>query len=114
MTNSRAARFTTSLYNFAMPMPRRGLVIALLWMAPLFADDAVKRARKAYDSALAHYHLGEYKEALDDFKSAYRLKHEPDLLFNIAQAMRQLGDFDGAAREYRAYLRERPGAANRA
>jgi len=29
--------------------------------------------------------LGEYREALDQFKEAYRLKQDPSFLYNIAQ-----------------------------
>jgi tetratricopeptide (TPR) repeat protein len=66
------------------------------------------KAKAFYDSGMAHYNLSEYKEALADFKEAYRIHHDPALLFNIAQCYRQLGEPAAAANFYRAYRRESP------
>ena len=78
------------------------------------ADATPAKVRKLYDAGITHYNLGEFKEALTDFTEAYRLKHDPVFLFDIAQSYRQIGDAESAAREYRAYLRESPTAPNRA
>lgn len=72
------------------------------------------KAKALYESAITHYNLSEYGDALTDFKEAYRLVNDPALLFNIAQCHRQLKAFDEAARVYRAYRRESPDALNRA
>jgi tetratricopeptide (TPR) repeat protein len=72
------------------------------------------RAKALYQNGLKHYNVGEYREALQSFKDAYLLKADPVLLFNMGQAYRQLGDDEGSAREYRAYLREQPDAPNHA
>ena len=63
--------------------------------------------------ATKHYNLSEYKEALDEFKDAYRAFEEPLLLFNIAQCQRQLGLRTDAIHSYRAYLRESKDIRNR-
>ena len=76
------------------------------------ADDTAK-VRALFDSATAHYNLGEYRQALDDYKTAYRIRRDPSFLFNIGQCYRQLGEPAAASREYRAYLREAPDARNR-
>ena len=44
------------------------------------ADEDIARARSLYNSGIAHYNLTEYKEALADFKQAYRIRQDPALL----------------------------------
>jgi tetratricopeptide (TPR) repeat protein len=72
------------------------------------------RARTLYQSGTSHYNLSEFREALGDFKEAYRLLQDASFLFNIAQCYRQLGDPTSAASFYRAFRREAPDAPNRA
>jgi tetratricopeptide (TPR) repeat protein len=72
------------------------------------------KARAAYRSGSQHYDLGEFAEALADFKEAYRNFEEPIFLFNIAQCHRQLGQIDLAIRFFRTYLAKAPTAQNRA
>jgi tetratricopeptide (TPR) repeat protein len=88
--------------------------IALLALASgvARAEDAQK-AREAYRTAARHYDLGEYREALDGFKEAYRNLENPALLFNIAQCHRHLGERRPAIRAYEAYLRRFPDAPDR-
>lgn len=76
------------------------------------ADDKAA-AREFYRKGTQHYELGEYQEALEQFKSAYRAYPEPSLLFNIGQAYRQLGDKEKAIGSYRMYLIKLPEAPNR-
>jgi tetratricopeptide (TPR) repeat protein len=71
-----------------------------------------QQARAAYRKATQHYDLGEYQQALDEFKRAYRHFEDPAFLFNIAQCHRQLGDNQQAVREYRIYLVKKPRASN--
>lgn len=88
--------------------------LLLLLVATAAADDdPVTRARRLYDSGTAHYNLAEYKDALGDFKLAYRLQQDATFLFNIAQCYRQLGDPSSAASFYRAYRRESPDQTHR-
>jgi len=90
------------------------VAVVLLWvgLTAARADDSKVKAKALFESGTAHYNLAEYKEALDDFKGAYRLFREPTFLFNIAQCERQMGDFATAANQYRAYRRESASAAN--
>ncbi len=69
--------------------------------------------KKLYESATKHYNLSEFKEALDQYKEAYRIRPDPVFLFNIGQCYRQLNQPAEAARQYRAFLREQPDAKNR-
>jgi tetratricopeptide (TPR) repeat protein len=96
--------------------PFRVAVAVALWLAGsvALAADPREQARTLYESGTAHYNLGELTEALTDFQSAYRLVHEPTLLFNIAQCYRRMEQPQKAAELYRAYRRESPDAANRA
>ncbi|MEZ4402053.1 MAG: hypothetical protein R3B06_18650 [Kofleriaceae bacterium] len=78
------------------------------------ASDAQAQAEARYATGKAHYDLGEYAEAAEAFKEAYRLTGEPRLLFNIAQAERKREDCAAALTAYRSYLRNLPDAPNRA
>jgi hypothetical protein len=63
---------------------------------------------------MAHYQLGEFPQAIDEFKIAYAASRAPGLLFNMAQASRLSKQYDQALFFYRSYLRARPDAPNRA
>lgn len=97
-------------------MIRRSILIGLILATStaLAGEDDKTRARTLYQSGTSHYNLSEFKEALVDFKEAYRLLQDPSFLFNIAQCHRQLGDAAQAANFYRAFRREAPDAPNRA
>jgi tetratricopeptide (TPR) repeat protein len=75
--------------------------------------DALQEAKDHYDRGMAHYELGEFAAAVDEFKAAYALSQAPGLLFNLAQASRLNKDYEQSLHFYRAYLRVRPDAANR-
>ena len=94
------------------------VVIALLAVAAAparaaDAADALQEAKDHYDRGMAHYELGEFAAAIDEFKLAYASSQAPGLLFNLAQASRLNKDYEQALHFYRAYLRVRPDAANR-
>jgi hypothetical protein len=63
-------------------------------------------AKELYDGGRTNYNLGHFEEALADFEKAYRVRHDPVFLFNIAQCQRSLHRYEEAARSYRTYLRE--------
>ena len=87
----------------------------LLLAPPAHAGEEGKSIAKArFSAGMKHYNLGEFKEALVDFREGYRNYQEPVFLFNMAQCQRQLGDYDGAIFSYRSYLRAKPDASNRA
>jgi tetratricopeptide (TPR) repeat protein len=87
-----------------------GLVLALGGVAA--ADDA-SVAKRYFVSGSKHFDLGEYSEALSDFKEGYRRKDDPVFLYNIAQCHRLLNQNTEALRAYKTYLRRAPDAANR-
>jgi hypothetical protein len=89
------------------------ITVVVLGASSARADDTRARARSLFESGTAHYNLAEYRPALEDFKEAYRITHDPTLLFNIAQCHRQLGEPAAAANFYRSYRREAPQSPNR-
>jgi tetratricopeptide (TPR) repeat protein len=88
------------------------LALVVLCARVASADDRA-RARTAFRAGSQHYNLGEFQQALDSFKEAYRRVEDPSFLFNIAQCERQLGHKREAVREYRAYLNNADNAGNR-
>ncbi|HEY1584446.1 MAG TPA: hypothetical protein VGH63_02090 [Polyangia bacterium] len=87
-----------------------GLVLALGGVA---AADEGSQAKHFFVSGSKHFDLGEYSDALNDFKEGYRLKDDPVFLYNIAQCHRLLNQNTEALRAYKTYLRRAPNAANR-
>jgi tetratricopeptide (TPR) repeat protein len=87
-------------------------VVLASFISHASADDRA-RARSAFRAGSQHYNLGEFQQALDSFKEAYRNYEDPSFLYNIAQCERQLGHKREAVREYRAYLNNSESADNR-
>jgi len=96
---------------------RKSLVVIVAVLLSLSsvanAKGSKDAARAAFKSATQHFNLGEYAEALDAFKEAYRNFEDPVFLFNIAQCHRMMGNKQEAVRGYRTFLREAPDAPNR-
>jgi tetratricopeptide (TPR) repeat protein len=89
------------------------MAAASIAAGPARADEMAE-AKEHFKKGQTHYALGEFNEAVAEFRDAYRLRDEPAILFNIAQAMRQLGQFKQAHFYYSQYLARRPEATNRA
>ena len=89
------------------------VALALLLAAlPARAED-VSEAKAHFEKGQTHYTLGEFAEAAAEFKEAFRLKHEPAILYNVAQAMRQSHQYQQAYFYYSQFLHLKPEAANR-
>ncbi len=84
----------------------------LLFAGGAHAEDKQK-ARDAFRIGTQHFKLGEYDQALESFKEAYRNFESPIFLFNIAQCERQLNHKPEAIRFYRQYLADAKDATNR-
>jgi tetratricopeptide (TPR) repeat protein len=89
------------------------LSILCLLATPASAADERAHARAQFKLGSQHYNLGEYKEALDAFKEAYRSYEDPSFLFKLAQCERQLGHKREAVSAYRAYLNNSENAPNK-
>lgn len=79
----------------------------------LALEDDPAAAKSHFTMGTRLYEIGEYRQALDEFKAAHLAKPDPAFLYNIAQCHRQLGDLDMAATMYRRYLAVSPNAKNR-
>src|SRR5437879_4199849 len=82
------------------------IIGALLCLSSLAGAENKEKARGLYRTGIQHYNLGEYVEALENFKSAYREFEDASFLYNIAQCQRVLDQKKEAMRSYRAFLRE--------
>jgi tetratricopeptide (TPR) repeat protein len=87
-------------------------VVILLVSAVARADD-LQDAREHYSKATRAYEVGQYDEAIAEFATAYKLKDDPSILFNLAQAHRMGGHRDEALRTYRMFLLKVPDSPNR-
>ncbi|HEU5058851.1 MAG TPA: hypothetical protein VFU21_20095 [Kofleriaceae bacterium] len=73
--------------------------------APAPADAGGERtARRLKRSALAHYRDGDYESAARDFRAAYEIEADPELLYALGQALRLAGDCAGAIDAYQDFL----------
>jgi tetratricopeptide (TPR) repeat protein len=72
--------------------------------------------QQIFEQARCEYNLGNFSRAITGFENAYRASGGTAqvILYNIGQAKRQAGDVRGAVEAYKAYLREKPDASNRA
>jgi tetratricopeptide (TPR) repeat protein len=78
------------------------------------ADVTTQRQADAlFDAGQASYQQGQFQRAINQFKKAYDLVHDPIYLFNVAQSYRKIGDCVGAHDYYRKYLAETPLAQNK-
>jgi tetratricopeptide (TPR) repeat protein len=90
-------------------------VILLVAIAGSATAPGNSETRRQFDQGSTAYDLGDFGEAIDHFKAAYRQSPESVFLFNIAQCYRQLKDIEHAEYFYRSYLRKAgPDAPSRA
>jgi len=87
------------------------LLIAILLAAS--PADVTAQAREHFKAGQLHYALGEFEEAVKDFRETYRLRQEPAILFNIAQCYRQMRQWKDAYFNYRQYLNQKKDPSNR-
>jgi hypothetical protein len=90
------------------------VLLVLVASTVVHADSDADAARKHFDAGTAAFNLGEFTHAADEYREAYRFKHDPVFLYNIAQAYRLANDHQNALFFYRSYLRNMPGARNQA
>jgi hypothetical protein len=97
-----------------MRFVRLFMLAALLCAPAVAAADAKQAAKAFYEEGLKQYNLSHFEKALSSFESAYQSMPDAVFLFNIGQCHRLMGHTQEALHSYRAYLREAPGAPNRA
>jgi hypothetical protein len=77
-------------------------------------DDKSKRAASLYDEGKRHFDIGDYTQAITEWKESYLLSGATLLLFNIGQAYRLSGNCAQANRFYLNYKRAESKIANKA
>ena len=77
------------------------------------ADGTTSTAKQHYYKGEKLFALGRFRDALAAYEAAFEVDPLPELLFNIGQCHRNLGDYRSAVFSFRKYLRLRPAAPNR-
>ncbi len=83
---------------------------------PALSEEDEARAAQLYRTGLRYYDVNDYAHAVEAFKASYVLTEAPELLFDIAQALRQRGPAycEEAVTFYRRYQSVEPDAKKRA
>ena len=88
------------------------IVLVCLGLGAAAFADAAGDARAHFDRGTAHYALGEFAQAAEEYQEAYRLKQDSALLYNAAQAYRLAGNAEKAFILYRNYVLLYPNEPN--
>jgi tetratricopeptide (TPR) repeat protein len=88
------------------------MLVAVGLGPPAFADP-LQEAREHYRRGAKAFEVAHYDEAADEFSAAHKLKDDPTILFNLAQAYRLGGHREKALGTYRTFLVKVPNAPNR-
>lgn len=76
-------------------------------------EAAKQKAKQLYQQGKTQFDLGNFEDAVKLFKEAYATSPYPELLFNIAQAYRQMGDCRQALFFYKRYITVAGNSANK-
>lgn len=71
-------------------------------------SEASSEASKAFWSGKEFYESGQFSQAQEQFQLAYLLTKDPDLLYDIGQTYRKMGECALALRSYQDFLRLAP------
>jgi len=71
-------------------------------------DEATEQARQHYLKGTKYFDLGQWDDAIAEYREAYKLRSDPAFLFNLAQAYRRKGDLQPALDLYKNYLIANP------
>jgi hypothetical protein len=89
------------------------LALLLLCLPATAHADERSEALQHYEKGRRAFDLGAYEEAAAEYASAYRIRDDPALLYNLGQAQRLANHPVEALRSYRMFLIRVPDAANR-
>ncbi|HEY4395797.1 MAG TPA: hypothetical protein VGP64_17130 [Polyangia bacterium] len=85
------------------------LPVVLLLLLVSSAVRAEDDAKAHYQKATAHFAVGEYHDAAIEYEEAFKLKQDPAILFNAAQAFRLAGENQKALLLYNNIVKLYPG-----
>jgi tetratricopeptide (TPR) repeat protein len=63
---------------------------------------------KIYEQAESDYKAGRFAEALSGYEELYKETNQSNMLFNIAQCKKELGQFEAAIALYQQFIQEQP------
>jgi len=75
-------------------------------------EDKTAQARALAQEATTHYAVGEFAQSAEKYQAAYKLRPDPALLYNAAQAYRMAGNNDKALLLYKNYVMFYPNEKN--
>ena len=94
------------------------LALLVLIATPVQAQDRVRtnkvsdpvsaEASRAFWLGKDHYDAGNFAQAVEQFRRAFALTNDPDLLYDIAQSYRKMDQCAAALDSYRSFLRAAP------
>jgi tetratricopeptide (TPR) repeat protein len=104
------------LRPLALRVPALAVLLAIITCGQARAQNPSPEdlARRHYDRGTTLYNLGQFEEAISEYRKGYEQKADPVFLLNIGEAYRQLGVDEKALFFYRRYLTSVPDAPNRA
>jgi tetratricopeptide (TPR) repeat protein len=104
------------LRSLARGLPALAFLLAIFTCGQARAQNSSPEelARRHHERGTTHYNLGQFEEAIAEFRKGYEQKADPVFLLNIGEAYRQLGAHEKALFFYRRYLSAVPTAPNRA
>lgn len=82
--------------------------------APAHADVTERAAQRYFEQGEQLFKLGRFSAALREYQKAFDAEPLPELLYNIAQCYRNLGDYEHAVLNFRTYLNLLPNATDKA
>ncbi len=84
----------------------------LLLLAPSWAAAKCesREGKKLWLEGAKSYNLGNYEDAAKQWEAAYLTCEDPEILFNLAQAHRKLGNLERSRDLFKSWLRENPAA----
>jgi tetratricopeptide (TPR) repeat protein len=80
----------------------------LLASAPVILAQSTEELERRFEEAERFYKVQKFQEALSIYEELYLKTGSPELLYNIAQCYRLLGDYDKALLSYNSFLRDVP------
>ncbi len=81
--------------------------------SPAPTADATNQAKARFRKGTDLYRQARYRDAIEEFEAAYRLRPHGVIFYNLAQCHERLGDIPAALRAYHEYLRAVPAADDR-
>lgn len=93
------------------------MLVLGLTLAPTICDAedyATEQARRHDEKGKKFFNLGQWDDAIAEYRAAYELRSDPAFLFNLAQAYRRKGDLQRSLDLYKNFLIENPKSRKRA